>query len=153
MGNAFVHCELSADDVGAARKFYTKIFDWKIGPSLPEMGDYAIIDVGSKTSGGGLTKTMMPGQPTAWLTYVEVASVKKTMAKARQAGATVVVAYQEIGPKGAIGIFMDPQGAALGLWERGKPVKAPTTQAAKKPAKKAAKKAGKTPVKKSAKKK
>ena len=127
MGNAFVHCELSADDVGAARKFYNKVFDWKIGPADPKMGDYAMIDVGSKTSGGGLTKKMMPGQPTAWLNYVEVASVKKTMAKAEKAGAKALVPFQDIGEFGAIGIFMDPQGAALGVWE-------------KKPAKKAAKK-------------
>jgi hypothetical protein len=132
MGNPFVHCELSADDVGGARKFYSKVFDWKIGPPDPKMGDYALIDVGSKTSGGGLTKKMMPGQPTAWLSYVEVASVKKTMAKAEKAGAKAVVPFQPIGAMGAIGIFMDPQGAALGLWERGKPAK----KAAKKKAKK-----------------
>jgi len=132
MGNPFVHCELSADDVGGARKFYSKVFDWKIGPPDPKMGDYALIDVGSKTSGGGLTKKMMPGQPTAWLSYVEVASVKKTMAKAEKAGAKAVVPFQPIGAMGAIGIFMDPQGAALGLWERAKPAK----KAAKKKAKK-----------------
>jgi predicted enzyme related to lactoylglutathione lyase len=123
MANAFVHCELSADDVVAARKFYSKVFDWKIGPADPKMGDYAMIDVGSKTSGGGLTKKMMSGQPTAWLTYVEVDSVKKTMAKAQKAGATPVVAFQSLGAMGAIGVFMDPQGATLGLWERGKPAK------------------------------
>ena len=132
MGNAFVHCELSAEDVGAARKFYSKVFDWKIGPPDPQMGDYALINVGSKTSGGGLTKKMSPEQPTAWLNYVEVASVKRTMAKAEKAGAKAVVPFQPIGKMGAIGIFMDPQGAALGLWERGKPAK----KAAKKKAKK-----------------
>jgi predicted enzyme related to lactoylglutathione lyase len=132
MGNAFVHCELSAEDVGAARKFYSKVFDWKIGPPDPQMGDYALINVGSKTSGGGLTKKMSPEQPTAWLNYVEVASVKRTMAKAEKAGAKAVVPFQAIGKMGAIGIFMDPQGAALGLWERGKPAK----KAAKKKAKK-----------------
>ena len=136
MGNAFVHCELSADDVGAARKFYGKVFDWKIGPADPKMGDYAMIDVGSKTSGGGLTKKMMPGQPTAWLNYVEVASVKKTMAKAQKAGAKALLAFQEIGEMGAIGVFTDPQGATLGVWEKGKPARKP----AKKPAKKKAKK-------------
>jgi predicted enzyme related to lactoylglutathione lyase len=132
MGNPFVHCELSADDVGAARKFYSKVFDWKIGPADPKMGDYAMIDVGSKTSGGGLTKKMMPGQPTAWLSYVEVASVKKTMAKAEKAGAKALVPFQKIGEMGAIGIFMDPQGAALGLWEKGKPAKKAAKKAKKK---------------------
>jgi predicted enzyme related to lactoylglutathione lyase len=121
MGNPFVHCELAADDVKAARKFYNKVFDWKIGPADPKMGDYAMIDVGSKTSGGGLTRKMMAGQPTAWLTYVEVDSVKKTMARAEKNGAKALVPFQEIGGMGAIGVFVDPQGAALGVWERGKP--------------------------------
>jgi predicted enzyme related to lactoylglutathione lyase len=128
-GNAFVHCELSADDVGAAKKFYKKLFDWKLNDTGPAMGNYTLIDVGSKTSGGGLTAKMMPNQPTAWLPYVEVASVKKTIAKAEKAGAKIMVPYQEIGEMGAIGIFVDPQGAALGVWEL-----------AKKPAKKGAKK-------------
>jgi uncharacterized protein len=134
-GNAFVHCELSADDVGAAKKFYKKLFDWKLNDLGAAMGNYTLIDVGSKTSGGGMTAKMMPNQPTAWLNYVEVASVKKTMAKAEKAGAKVMVAYQEIGEMGAIGVFVDPQGAALGVWELAK----------KKPAKK---KAGKKKAKK-----
>jgi hypothetical protein len=122
-GNAFVHCELSADDLGAAKKFYKKLFDWKLSDMGPEMGNYTLIDVGKKTSGGGMTKKMMPGQPTAWLSYVQVASVKKTMAKAEKAGAKSVVPFQEIGEMGAVGIFVDPQGAALGVWERTEPGK------------------------------
>jgi hypothetical protein len=137
MGNAFVHTELSVDDVAAAKKFYKTLFDWKLSDTGPEMGNYTLIDVGSKTSGGGITGKMSPTQPTGWLSYVEVASVKKTMEKAQQAGATVVVPYQEIGEMGAIGVFLDPQGAALGLWEKGKPAPkkpAPKKPAAKKPA-------------------
>ena len=53
-GNAFVHCELSADDLGAAKKFYKKLFDWKLSDMGPEMGNYTLIDVGKKTSGGGM---------------------------------------------------------------------------------------------------
>jgi hypothetical protein len=70
-----------------------------------------------------------------------VASVKKTMAKAEKLGAKAVLAFQEIGPMGAIGIFMDPQGAAIGIWEKGKPVaKVAKTKAAKTTKKKPAKK-------------
>lgn len=135
-GNPFVHCELSADDVGAAKKFYKKLFDWKLKDLGSEMGNYTLIDAGGKNAGGGMTKKMMPGQPTAWLNYVEVKSVKKTIAKAENAGAKVLLAYQPIPGMGAVGIFLDPQGAALGVWESSK-------KAAKKRAKKAAKKAKK----------
>ena len=149
MGNPFVHIELSADDVGAAKKFYKKLFDWKI-TDAPEM-QYTLIDFGSKTSGGGMMAKMMPNQPTAWLPYVEVASVEKTIAKAAATGASVIVPFQAIGETmGAIGIFIDPQGAALGVWEKGKP--APKKAAKKKAAKKKAAKK-KAAKKKAAKKK
>lgn len=142
MGNPFVHAELSVDDVGAASSFYKGLFDWKLQQLGPEMGNYVMIDFGSKTSGGGITPKMSPQQPTGWLSYVEVKSVKETMEKAEKAGAKVMVAYQEIGGMGAIGVFIDPQGAALGLWERAAPVK--KKAAAKKAGKKAAKKAAKS---------
>jgi predicted enzyme related to lactoylglutathione lyase len=118
--NAFVHTELAVDDVGAAKKFYKKLFDWKLEDAGPEMGNYTMVDVGKRMSGGGMTAKMMPNQPTAWLPYVEVDSVKKTMAKAVKAGAKAIVPFQEIGGMGAIGVFIDPQGATLGVWELGK---------------------------------
>lgn len=36
-------------------------------------------------------------------------------------GATIVLDFQAIGDMGAIGVFVDPQGASLGVWA--KPVK------------------------------
>ena len=143
MGNPFVHIELSADDVAAAKKFYKSIFDWKLEDSnMPGGMTYTMLDVG-KGTGGGMTPKMMPQQPTAWLAYVEVADVKKTIAKAKSAGATVFVEYQPIGEMGAIGVFADPQGAALGVWESTKKAPAKRAAAKKKPAKKSAKKKGK----------
>lgn len=143
MGNPFVHIELSTDDVAGAKKFYKKLFAWKIkdmkSPGMP----YTLIDFGSKTAGGGITGKQMPDQPTAWLAYVEVASVKKTLAKVDAAGGRVVVPFMPIGDMGAIGVLLDPAGAALGLWEKAKvkaKKKAPKKAAKKSAPKKAAKK-------------
>ena len=147
MANAFVHCELATDDVAAAKKFYKAIFDWKI-TDAPAM-NYTMVDVGKRGSGGGMTAKMMPNQPTAWTPYVEVASVQQTIEKARKAGAHIVVPFQPIGDMGAIGVFLDPTGAALGVWEM---AKAPAKRAAKKAAKKAGKKGAKKAGKKGAKK-
>jgi uncharacterized protein len=135
MGNPFVHMELSTGDAKAAKKFYKKVFDWQMNDLGPAMGNYTMIGTGSRTVGGGLTAKMMPEQPTAWLVYAEVDSVKKTMAKAEKAGAKVVVAFQEIGGMGAIGVFVDPTGASFGVWEKAKKKAAPK-KAAKKGAKK-----------------
>ena len=152
MGNAFVHAELSVDDVAAAKKFYQGLFDWKMTDLGPQMGNYSMIDFGSKTSGGGIQPKMMPNQPTGWLSYVEVPSVKATMAKAEKTGAKVVVAYQEIPGMGALGVFVDPQGATLGLWEKAAAPKKAAKKAAKKTVKKTAKKPAKKVAKKAAKK-
>lgn len=142
MGNPFCHVELNTDDVAAAKAFYKKVFDWKL-KDMPAMG-YTMIDVGTGV-GGGLTKKPMPEAPTQWLSYVEVASVKKTIEKAQKAGANIVLPYQSIGDMGAIGIFIDPTGAGLGVWEKGKaapkPAAAKKKPAGKKPAAKAKPKA------------
>ena len=143
MSNPFVHFELHTDDVGAAKTFYKKLFDWQLTDS-PQFGGYTMIKAGD--TGGGMSKKSMPEAPTQWLSYVGVASVKDTIAKAKKAGATIIVDYMPIGEMGAIGIFVDPFGASLGLWEASKTAAAP---AAKKTAKKAAKKtAKKAPAKK-----
>lgn len=115
MGNAFVHIELNTDDLSGSRKFYSKLFDWKVA----SMGgdDYLMVNTGPKSTGGGMQQKPMPEAPNAWLPYVTVASVKKTLARAKKLGATVVLDYQPIGDMGAIGIFTDPRGAALGVWE------------------------------------
>lgn len=130
MPNPFVHIELSTDNLAGAKKFYKSIFGWKLsdmkmGPGMV----YTMIDVQGGT-GGGMGPKQDGNAPNAWLPYVEVDSVKKTIAKARKGGATILVEYQPVGAMGALGIFVDPTGAPLGVWET----------AAKAPAKKAGKK-------------
>lgn len=137
MANAFCHIELSTDDVSNAKKFYRSVFKWKLsdmkmGPGMT----YTMIDVG-KGVGGGMQPKQMPDAPTAWLPYVEVDDVKKTIARAAKAGARVIVDYQPLPDMGALGIFQDPRGAVLGIWEAAKkPVRkaAPKKKAARKPA-------------------
>jgi uncharacterized protein len=136
MPNPFAHVELNTDDVKKAKKFYLSLFAWKLG-DLPQMGGYTMIDVSGGT-GGGMQKKPMAEAPNMWLPYVQVDDVKATMAKAVKAGAKPALDYQEIGDMGAIGIFIDPAGAALGLWETKTPAAAPPPPP---PVKKAAKKA------------
>jgi len=139
MPNPFVHVELNTDDVAKAKQFYKNVFAWKLEdmPMGPGM-TYTMLDAG-KGVGGGMQVKPMAQAPTQWLPYVEVADVKATLAKAAAHGAQVVAPYMEIGEMGAIGVFVDPTGAGLGVWQVAKkPARKP---AKKKPAKKAAKKA------------
>jgi predicted enzyme related to lactoylglutathione lyase len=131
MPNAFVHIELNTDDVAKAKKFYKGLFKWKLGAMGP---GYTSIDVGKGGAGGGMQKKPMPEAPTMWLPYVQVDDVKKTVEKARKLGANVQVDYMEIGGMGAIGVFTDLGGAAIGVWAAAK-----KTKSKPKPAKKAKK--------------
>jgi predicted enzyme related to lactoylglutathione lyase len=133
-----MHLDLAADDIEAAKKFYGSIFDWKFH-DMPEM-KWTGVDVGKRGVGGGIGQKSMPGQPTAWTPYVEVADVRETIAKAEKAGATIVVPHMPIGEMGFIGVFVDPQGATIGVWQQSKAAARPTAKraAAKKAAPKKA---------------
>ena len=147
MPNAFAHIELNTDDVQKAKKFYKTLFNWKIS-DIPGM-NYSMIDVGGGT-GGGIQQKPMPEAPTSWLPYVQVDDVKKTIAKAQKAGAAIALDYVDIGEMGAIGVFIDPAGAALGVWQLGQ---AAAKKASKKKASSKKVAAKKSPVKKAGKKK
>lgn len=123
MKNNFVHVELNTDDVAKAAGFYKKLFKWKL--QSPKGMDYTLIDTGAKDSGGGIQKKPMAEAPTAWLPYVEVKDVKKSIAKAKKLGAQIPLEYMPVGDMGAIGIFVDPTGAALGVWAAAKKQKKP----------------------------
>jgi predicted enzyme related to lactoylglutathione lyase len=59
----------------------------------------------------------MPGQPSVWIPYVEVADVRAKTEKARSLGGTVVKDVTEVMDMGTFSIVLDPTGAAVGLWQ------------------------------------
>ncbi len=118
MGNPFVHVDLSCDDPEAAKKFYKSIFDWSF-QDFPGFGGWSGLDVGGGV-GGGLGKKQDAGEPTAWTAYVQVDDVKKTVARAQKAGATILMPFMEVPGMGYLAVFRDPQGAQIGLWQTAK---------------------------------
>ena len=83
MANPFVHVELNTTDLGKAKEFYGKLFDWKL-EDVPDMG-YTMIKVGEGT-GGGMMKHPVPGAPSAWLAYVMVDDINAWNGKSQVAG-------------------------------------------------------------------
>lgn len=117
MANPFVHVELSTTDLGAAKKFYQALFDWKLEDV--DMGGgshYTMIGVGEGTGGGMMTHPM-PGAPSAWLPYVLVDDIVAATAKAKSLGATVIRDVMQVMEAGSLSIIMDPTGAVLGFWQ------------------------------------
>jgi uncharacterized protein len=157
MSNPFCHIELNTTDLELAKKFYGSLFGWTLRDMPMGPMTYTMIDVG-KGVGGGMQVKPMPDAPTQWVPYVLVDDVNVAIAKARELGANLVVPFMPLPDMGSLGIFIDPTGAAIGVWAPGKkpaPARKPAKKAAKKaakPAKKAAKKAVKKVAKKPAKK-
>jgi uncharacterized protein len=116
MPNPFVHMELNTTDVGKAKTFYGKLFDWGL-EDVP-MGEhaYTVIKVGNGT-GGGMMKHPMPGEPSVWIPYVAVDDVAASTQKAKGLGAKVVKEVTEVPDMGAFSIIIDPTGGVLGLWK------------------------------------
>ena|SRR5579864_1499339 len=117
MANPFVHVELNTTDLNKAKKFYGSLFDWKLedvpmGPA----GTYVTIGVGTGVGGGMMTHPM-PGQPSFWLSYVNVDDLAASTAKAKSLGATIIKDSTPVPGMGTFSIFMDPTGAVLALWE------------------------------------
>ncbi len=117
MGNPFVHLELMSIDVAKSKEFYGRLFDWEL-PDM-EMKDgttYTLIKVGSGT-GGGIMRNPMPGQPSSWLPYVDVADLKAATEKAKSLGGKVIKDVTEVENMGSFVIVSDPTGAPIGLWK------------------------------------
>ena len=114
MPNPFVHVELNTTDLGKAKEFYGKLFDWTL-EDVPNM-EYTMIKVGEGT-GGGMMKHPVPGAPSAWLAYVMVDDINVATAKAKSLGASVMKDVTEIPGVGWFSVILDPTGAALALFK------------------------------------
>ena len=117
MANSFVHSELNTTDLGKARGFYEKMFDWKLEDVPMGDGTYTMIRIGEGTA-GGIQKHPVPGAPSSWLTYVLVDDIDAATKKAASLGGSVMKDVTEVMGAGWFSVIVDPTGAALGLWKR-----------------------------------
>jgi predicted enzyme related to lactoylglutathione lyase len=118
MPNPFVHIELNTREVDRSKKFYSAMFDWKLEDvPAPGGGGYTLIQVGEGTGGGMWHQPAGEGPPPSWLPYVLVDDIKAATEKARSLGAKIMREPMEVMDEGWLSIFVDPNGAALGLWQ------------------------------------
>lgn len=120
--------ELMTKDAAAAKTFYAALFGWKMSDmDMGGGGSYTILKRGSKDVGGLMQiRPDMGPVPSHWLAYVDVANVDAATKKAGELGATVQVPGMNIPGIGRFGVFQDPTGATLAVFQR-----APAAKAAK----------------------
>jgi predicted enzyme related to lactoylglutathione lyase len=106
------HVELPVQDLTRAQDFYAGLFGWKMEPSSP---DYVMFTP-EKAPDGGLQKAG-PDAPANIIFYVFVEEITAALARAKGLGATVVRQKTDIPNIGWYGIFQDPEGNAVGLFQ------------------------------------
>jgi uncharacterized protein len=115
--------DLATPDQDAAAEFYSALFGWSVveDENAEQTGGYRVATLRDKAI-GGVMKTMQEGQPPAWSTYVCVEDADATVAKAKQAGGSVMVEPMDVLDYGRMAFLVDPTGAAIGLWQPGRNV-------------------------------
>jgi len=114
---SIVWFEIAADQPERARKFYRKLFGWKINP-FPAMPDYQHIDTGGPNASpdGGLMKRRQPGQSIT--NYVSVTSVAKSSAMVEKLGGKICVHKSAVPGAGYFAVCEDTEGNTFALWEK-----------------------------------
>jgi uncharacterized protein len=110
MTNPIAHFDIMGKDSVALQAFYAKVFDWKLSPPMPEMGNYSLVDNEGQGIGGGIGE----GDPRVTL-YIRVDDLEAYMARVTQAGGQVLMPATPVTETVSIALFADPAGNTTGL--------------------------------------
>ncbi len=108
--------ELSSPDVDASKRFYGDLFGWSADRDpLPDSGGYCML----KQHGLNVARLgpAQPGSPPAWTGYVTMPDADQTAAAVERAGGSVLLPPMDVEGVGRAGIFADPTGAVIAVWE------------------------------------
>lgn len=108
--------DLSTSDLEASRRFYVQLFGWTIEPGPPETGGYSNATLRGLPV-AGIGPQMDPNLPPYWTNYVNVFDVDAAAGRVSKAGGRVAFGPTDVMGFGRLALFLDPTGAALGLWE------------------------------------
>lgn len=109
--------ELHTSDPQAAATFYSAIYGYAVQErDMGPMGTYRILKRGDRQA-AGVMKAPMPGQPSAWLSYVAVDDVDAKAKRAQQLGGKLVVPPSDIPQIGRFAVVTDAQGATFALFK------------------------------------
>ncbi len=123
--NKVVHFEIPASDFKKAKKFYEKVFDWKVivWGKVGAMAyttrvdkEHNPVEVGG-INGGFYKRTSKKQQPSF---AVQTDSVDETLSRIIEAGGKIITPKHDIGKWGFMAEFLDPEGNEISLWEEAK---------------------------------
>ena len=113
MNNKFVHGRLETEKPEDMKGFYGAVFSsWTFKDETINNTDYILINTGNNPD-----KKLVKGDANMWIPFVAVSDVTSTLDKVKDKGGTIVKNRTQFGDYGFYGLFKDPQGALLGIWE------------------------------------
>ena len=112
MANKLVHLELHTGDLPRASSFYGDLFDWSVHEVRSGSCAYRELDLHSPVN-GGLVECTTPIP--RWLPYVEVRDIARSVDRARELGARVLLETRE-GPGGWRSVIATPDAGEVALW-------------------------------------
>lgn len=118
----FVWHELVTSDVGAAVDFYGSLFGWDFreGPGPSREGD-RVFSLGTTDLGRIIPLHESDTEPPAWLPFVTVEDVDRSIADALNLGGGVVSSPSSIAGFGEYALLRDPSGAQVAVFTGGDP--------------------------------
>jgi predicted enzyme related to lactoylglutathione lyase len=118
-----VHFEIPAEDIEKLRRFYSKLFGWRI-EAMPGFTDYwnietvPIDDKGMLIRpgvNGGMMKKQNPDHKLVY--YIAVESVDAYSKKIEELGGKITVPKQEVPGVGWWAFALDPEGNLFGIFQ------------------------------------
>jgi predicted enzyme related to lactoylglutathione lyase len=120
-----VHFEIPYVKGDRARKFYSKVFGWKLRHWEDPSADYTLVTTGPVDKKGMLTKPgminggMMKRMPKVKspVIYMMVDDVEATLVKIEKMGGKRITDSTPVGEMGWSAYFQDPEGNLLGVFQ------------------------------------
>lgn len=110
--------ELNVPDTASAKKFYSEVFGWESETQEMAPGmEYTIFKQGDHMVAGLVSPPGAENAPPYWAAYINSSDIAADVAKAKAAGAQILVEYMEVPNAGALAVIQDPQGAVFSLWK------------------------------------
>ena len=110
MTNPIAHFEIMGHDAIGLQAFYATVFDWKLSPPMPEMGNYSLYDNEGQGIGGGIGE----GEPRVTV-YIQVDDLEAHLARVTAAGGQIQMPPTPVSETLSIALFADPAGNTTGL--------------------------------------
>ena len=108
------HIEFKSANFSRTSEFYAKLFDWQMEQNAS--ASYMKLAGGDGPSAGWFRADLV--QSPGPVAYLPVDDLEAKLAEVEEAGGRILVRSHPFAGGGEIGLFADPDGNVLGLWQR-----------------------------------